>query len=544
MPDPTGVRRIRSDSRVVNQLQDAVSDVAVQMADLAERPMGIPRHPITEDTNALFGEALLVDPLSGPVTITLPLAAPEHRGKVVTVAHDSDSDNSVTVAVSDEQEVISGASSVVLSAREVAMFSCTGPGWYVFRVTAGGGSVGTQPFWFDEQRMLGAEIATTQISVPDGGVGPHKIFEKDFNFPVDGEYELQVSLGGYTQWVSTSNSMRFDLYVDEGLPTELTLPGGALWTVPCNDNSYHHPSYTDKLTIAAGTRQVRLYVTDLGGGNSRFRIGGNANSGQQASYTSVAAILLGGSGLITEGWDTVLDLDFSAEPNQTLSPDGNYTIGGLSWTKFNSAADSVAMAIVNGSGLVQQPAAATDHYTTVRSLPGISIPLTSLISTLDPGTRFRFWVYIPVGNWAANYDFTDVWIENPATNTWQALRKNWWSPTAGALAAIHMYNGADQGAIYNTNITSDVLRLDLIGGLGSLQASWAHGAWSSGWPTPNSLIPYAYREAGGTMHNLYAGATPIINAPTSWNLCIGSARAGSGTALSVTIARLKVEVKR
>jgi len=61
-------------------------------------------------------------------------------------------------------------------------------------------------------------------------------------------------------------------------------------------------------------------------------------------------------------WTTVFDLDFSAQANQALSPDGAYTIGGFAFTKFNSANETANANIVAGSGLQIRPAAGTDAH--------------------------------------------------------------------------------------------------------------------------------------------------------------------------------------
>src|SRR5271154_1056551 len=63
------------------------------------------------------------------------------------------------------------------------------------------------------------------------------------------------------------------------------------------------------------------------------------------------------------GWQTALDFDFTAQPNQSLATDGVHTIGGLAWTKINSVSDAAPMAIVAATGLQITPTAAADLVT-------------------------------------------------------------------------------------------------------------------------------------------------------------------------------------
>jgi hypothetical protein len=81
------------------------------------------------------------------------------------------------------------------------------------------------------------------------------------------------------------------------------------------------------------------------------------------------------------GWTTILDLDLTNIPNQTLGPDGNVNFAGFSWTKGNSAAETATAAIVNGTGLVLQPAAASDYNGPTRTLPYLWLPLAALFGS-------------------------------------------------------------------------------------------------------------------------------------------------------------------
>lgn len=110
-------------------------------------------------------------------------------------------------------------------------------------------------------------------------------------------------------------------------------------------------------------------------------------------------------------WATALDLDFTAQPSQTLNLDTNYTIGtspytgtGLVWTKFNSTGDSTAMALTNGTGLVITPSAATNISGSTLTAPLLRIPLISIIPDWTVFMPFRIWIWESASTEAANFD--------------------------------------------------------------------------------------------------------------------------------------------
>ena len=103
------------------------------------------------------------------------------------------------------------------------------------------------------------------------------------------------------------------------------------------------------------------------------------------------------------GWTTVLDIDFTSLPNQTLGTDGDVTIDGMTWMKEGSSLESAHAAIVNGVGLVFQPSYGTKytyaHETELvaeSNLPFIFLPLEELIPTLSFDTQIR--IYVSIGN--------------------------------------------------------------------------------------------------------------------------------------------------
>ena len=102
------------------------------------------------------------------------------------------------------------------------------------------------------------------------------------------------------------------------------------------------------------------------------------------------------------GWTTVLDIDFTSLPNQTLGTDGPVTIDGMFWTKNGSSNESAPTSIVNGIGLIWQPSYGSNYIENVHSgytppypLPYLYLPLESLIPTLSVDTQIR--LYLSIG---------------------------------------------------------------------------------------------------------------------------------------------------
>ena len=95
------------------------------------------------------------------------------------------------------------------------------------------------------------------------------------------------------------------------------------------------------------------------------------------------------------GWVTALDLDFTTQSTQTMSSNTTYTIGGLTWTKENSANDLTAMKITNGTGLQVNPNQSTSYYSGSRTAPLIRLPISSVSASIDWGCRVR--IYVSIG---------------------------------------------------------------------------------------------------------------------------------------------------
>lgn len=252
----------------------------------------------------------------------------------------------------------------------------------------------------------------------------------------------------------------------------------------------------------------------------------------------MSQVLAGG---LNAGWVTALDINFANQPTQTLSPDGIYTIGGFSFTKINSANDNAVMVLTNGLGIVITPKQATDYYAAVRTDPALTVSLSSVIPGFSPSVRTRLWLYVAAGNLVAQYDHVVMAAEVPGVGRPEA---NYEIQTVFAtfkrLAAITNVSGANVGHVNLTAASGakNVLVIECSRGIGEAHALYLAGTWSAGWPGDSALSTYA-------MRGMPAGSDDIVmdawGASTSWDVFFGAGRAGSGTALAVTIGALKVE---
>ena len=92
----------------------------------------------------------------------------------------------------------------------------------------------------------------------------------------------------------------------------------------------------------------------------------------------------GSGGTGSGGWTTAFDIDFTTQTGQTFTSDGNYTIAGVLFTKINSANESTHAALVNGTGITFVPASASSYSGGTRTLPALTVNLSSVISSLGP----------------------------------------------------------------------------------------------------------------------------------------------------------------
>jgi len=300
--------------------------------------------------------------------------------------------------------------------------------------------------------------------------------------------------------------------------------------------------YVNKATLN-GTTTVYWTTTgaaDGTGAQSGYNPANLTNIG--VDYTTVVeTTTTGGNTLSNGGWTTALDLDFTAQPSQTLSTNTTYTIAGKTWTKYNSANDSVAMAITNGTGLVVQPNNSSTDYNMTggggRSAPLLGLPLNSIIPNFNTRMRLRIWVYISSENNAAQYDNALFGVDVGAGSvSYVGQRGNGTNGNPGFNG--QMYFNASGGGFFGRTQTlsssNNVVMME-IPVLGDPIEMISAGSWGTDWPDISAMTDMTAYQFSGTVN---ASTLTASNAM----VFLGAMRYQSATStFAVTFARIKVE---
>lgn len=248
------------------------------------------------------------------------------------------------------------------------------------------------------------------------------------------------------------------------------------------------------------------------------------------------------------GWvNNALDIDFSAQGSQTLNADTTYTIGGVTWTKVNSSNDNVSMAVTNGSGLVIQPKQTTVYTAASRTAPYIKTPLSGFLPSAQyQRIALRVWIYISADNMAAVGDTCEAWLDNlgGTTTVTQSFGLGRQMTTGPAGRCFVEANYPSTGSTLlpsstNTTLASSnrVLMLEIeMGIVNGVYSAWK-GTYSAGWPAESALLPLVKSPGANITWN--DSQDVITGLPV--NLCLTAWRNGSVTALSATIARIRVD---
>lgn len=237
----------------------------------------------------------------------------------------------------------------------------------------------------------------------------------------------------------------------------------------------------------------------------------------------------------------MLDLNFAALANQTLVADGAHVLGTTDCTKANTANEAAAMAIVNGTGLVIQPAAGSDYNGAVRTAPILTFSIPGLLSSAEMTHDFRAWAQTTGEPYAAAYDAHILAVERAGLGHGYVCKRGRMSD--GVNSGIERYialDGVNMG-FNSAGVTGApplvaanrcmVLEASPIyaGGLRSY-----HGAPAAGeLPAATSLTAHNFI----VFPNIPTSISPI----TDWRVTLGAQRAGSATALSCAFARLLIQ---
>lgn len=233
-------------------------------------------------------------------------------------------------------------------------------------------------------------------------------------------------------------------------------------------------------------------------------------------------------------WTPVVDLNFAGLTSQSIATDGAYALGGYAFTKFNSANDQSAMAIVNGQGLVIQPKSTSDYNGANRTFPGLNCAIAVPFAT---GARLRMTVYVASQNITNNYDGVIFGVDSQS-NVCGYLAKYGKVSTGTGTTAFIQAAGSNAGFTDSTvtlGATSNVLRMIVPNyGWPSLGVGYAAGTLN--------VIPSDASFNPTRSQNAYATSTDMSGLTrANMALVLGAQRAGSVTALSITLSRVLVE---
>jgi len=223
-------------------------------------------------------------------------------------------------------------------------------------------------------------------------------------------------------------------------------------------------------------------------------------------------------------WQTLLDVDFTNEANQTLSTDTTFSIGGWTWTKGNSANDVTAMSLQNGVGLVCCPSAGLDHLYTGEA-PNIHISLSDMFDSptdLVADTPIRAMVRgysKTIG--AASANCIGVVLEYDAAGYACACGTRYFYQTAAVGGqAFLKHDGAVETLFATSSIitTYDCPAIWMPDGISGMSLRYGRGLWDSGWPE----IPWF---AGWSPENerWQDESWPGVGIPRNWQLAVGAA---------------------
>jgi len=307
------------------------------------------------------------------------------------------------------------------------------------------------------------------------------------------------------------------------------------------------------ITVARGPQSTSSYSTVVGAtvpnepfGDSQLLIGWRSGSrvyfrNGLSIYSGETKSLLGPS---PQGWVTVMDLDLTTSGTQSINADGNYTIGGFSFKKENSAQDRIAMALTASTGLVIQPT--TSAYTNAsRTAPLLWVALSQFgIVDLDVTTKFRVYVSVSATSGdGTSGDFTFAGLDSDSTAmAWWFQRGN--NGSSGQLKVGVRNSGGDTGTNSTlsggygaSNVTT---RLDIPQLNGAVQQAAAYiGVAPSGSGFPTTV-------QGQSSQQVALGASTNMgfsNLSTGLGFVIGAAAANGTDHYSTTITRIRLDYR-
>jgi hypothetical protein len=251
------------------------------------------------------------------------------------------------------------------------------------------------------------------------------------------------------------------------------------------------------------------------------------------------------------GWKTVLEVDFSQQPNQTFITDGTYTIAGLTWTKGNSANEATHSSIINGTGLNFQPASTSFYDGGTRTLPYLWLSFSQVFQNYGGrfgwNTGIRLWVSIGSDNPAANFDLEIFGFDSNSDALTGINYRGFVDPSGtggGSQLSISGGNTTISLDLYTLSSTSKTYVIEASSPQLHKISSYRAGSISAGTPFPPlsifqpTTVTFMGTTKAASMVNI--GGTTLTN-PGSMGILLGGQRDGSGTAFSFNYQRIRLD---
>jgi hypothetical protein len=192
---------------------------------------------------------------------------------------------------------------------------------------------------------------------------------------------------------------------------------------------------------------------------------------------------------------------------------------------------------VGATGLTIQPASTTDYNGATRTFPGLMLDLTAVIPNYDPSMAVRVWLYNSALNNSANYDNAILALDTGNTNFGYVVKRGHGTAGTGGQSFLEIAATNSSGFVsdsYTPDGTNQVMVLETPG-IDEARYTTYRGNYSAGFPAASALVVQKSYAANGTIDT--------SQLTTSLKAVIGAQRAGSGTSLVASFARIKVEYR-
>jgi hypothetical protein len=234
---------------------------------------------------------------------------------------------------------------------------------------------------------------------------------------------------------------------------------------------------------------------------------------------------------------TVLDLDLTVQGSQTFSANQNYTIGGYTFTKINTASEASAATLGN-TGITITPSATNDYVTSTRTVPGLFAGLQQFVPGLRGDMGVRIWAYNSSINNAANFDNAIMALDTGTMSYSYCYKRGTGTTGAGSQSFMTVNSVASSGLIadlFTPGTTNNVMVMEIPSITGSAWRAFRGGFSGNNWPRMEELTQHNSYTLTGTVNT--TGVTP-----QSLGVLLAAQRAGSATSLTVKFARLRIDL--